>query len=331
MNQTQPIENNSTNQISLAKSNPVKSNSKLAIYLAGLSLSCSVYLAYQGIWGPSGLQQQLIINRSYQQQLAQLTQDNLKLAQQLNQLQQQQQQLTKRINQLDPSDFTLLVVQLTKLISGANQSILLFHDYLGAEQQLSLAQNLIHHQQVNDPRFMALKINLAKDILMLQQNLPNDDTLLLVKLNQVSSEFKQLNLSYSSPHSTKNSDYPTSTWWQTLLKSMHNYLVNLVTIEKITSQQDLNSQANNLVNSNELTQLALVLLQAKEAVINHDPAKWQTSLMWLIQLSKSYPPSAQQLTLINHLNDLQQQSVSINLVNLNNSLAELAKLQTIKP
>jgi hypothetical protein len=49
--------------------------------------------------------------------------------------------------------------------------------------------------------------------------------------------------------------------------------------------------------------------------------------MWLIQLSKSYPPSAQQLTLINHLNDLQQQSVSINLVNLNNSLAELAKLQ----
>ena len=126
--------------------------SKTPLLFSLLSLVCVFYLGYQGIYGQYGVKKLQQINTIQNNRIADLAAQNVALSQQISQLKTTQLALESGISLISPNQSELILNQVNSLVGGANQSLLLYHDYPSAIKLLNYAKSLII--STNDPLFI---------------------------------------------------------------------------------------------------------------------------------------------------------------------------------
>lgn len=271
---------NNTSELKNEQLTPVKTVnkpriSKVPLLLAILSLSCTGYLAYQSFLGVNGFIMQNKLNHQQNQKIALLSTENSRLSQQIKQLMQEQTALKEQIAKTNETvnNGNMVLYQLNSLISGANQSLLLYHDYASAIKQLNYAKQIL--TSVSDPLLLQLKINLTTDLDNLQAKNNFDATMLATQLDELYQNMARLNITAPVAPPSQQDNLPTSAW-QRFVINIKQSIFGLVKVVKTNSDS-----AEVLVPENELVvrqHLQLDILSARQALLNQNAALWQSSL-----------------------------------------------------
>lgn len=301
--------------------------SKIPVLLAILSLSCTGYLAYQSFLGINGFIAQSKLNSQQSQKIAALSTDNLRLTQQIKQLTQEQTALKEQVDKTNKTvnNGNMVLYQLNSLISGANQSLLLYHDYASAIKQLNYAKQIL--TSVSDPLLLQLKINLTTDLDNLQAKNNFDATMLATQLDELYQNIAQLNITAPVAPQNQQNNLPTSAW-QRFVMNIKQSIFGLVKVVKANSDS-----AEVLVPENELVvrqHLQLDILSARQALLNQNAALWQSSLNDAYNLTQRFFSNdltrQKELLLIQQLREV---SLGVNQPTLDLTMQALIKAQQL--
>lgn len=301
--------------------------SKVPVLLAILSLSCTGYLAYQSFLGINGFIAQSKLNSQQSQKIAALSTDNLRLTQQIKQLTQEQTALKEQVDKTNKTvnNGNMVLYQLNSLISGANQSLLLYHDYASAIKQLNYAKQIL--TSVSDPLLLQLKINLTTDLDNLQAKNNFDATMLATQLDELYQNIAQLNITAPVAPQNQQDNLPTSAW-QRFVMNIKQSIFGLVKVVKANSDS-----AEILVPENELVvrqHLQLDILSARQALLNQNAALWQSSLNDAYNLTQRFFSNdltrQKELLLIQQLREI---SLGVNQPTLDLTMQALIKAQQL--
>jgi uroporphyrin-3 C-methyltransferase/uroporphyrinogen III methyltransferase/synthase len=301
--------------------------SKIPVLLAILSLSCTGYLAYQSFLGINGFIAQSKLNSQQSQKIAALSTDNLRLTQQIKQLTQEQTALKEQVDKINKTvnNGNMVLYQLNSLISGANQSLLLYHDYASAIKQLNYAKQIL--TSVSDPLLLQLKINLTTDLDNLQAKNNFDATMLATQLDELYQNIAQLNITAPVAPQNQQNNLPTSAW-QRFVMNIKQSIFGLVKVVKANSDS-----AEVLVPENELVvrqHLQLDILSARQALLNQNAALWQSSLNDAYNLTQRFFSNdltrQKELLLIQQLREV---SLGVNQPTLDLTMQALIKAQQL--
>lgn len=301
--------------------------SKIPVLLAILSLSCTGYLAYQSFLGINGFIAQSKLNSQQSQKIAALSTDNLRLTQQIKQLTQEQTALKEQVDKTNKTvnNGNMVLYQLNSLISGANQSLLLYHDYASAIKQLNYAKQIL--TSVSDPLLLQLKINLTTDLDNLQAKNNFDATMLATQLDELYQNIAQLNITAPVAPQNQQDNLPTSAW-QRFVMNVKQSIFGLVKVVKANSDN-----AEILVPENELVvrqHLQLDILSARQALLNQNAALWQSSLNDAYNLTQRFFSNdltrQKELLLIQQLREI---SLGVNQPTLDLTMQALIKAQQL--
>ena len=301
--------------------------SKVPVLLAILSLSCTGYLAYQSFLGINGFIAQSKLNSQQSQKIAALSTDNLRLTQQIKQLTQEQTALKEQVDKTNKTvnNGNMVLYQLNSLISGANQSLLLYHDYASAIKQLNYAKQIL--TSVSDPLLLQLKINLTTDLDNLQAKNNFDATMLATQLDELYQNIAQLNITAPVAPQNQQDNLPTSAW-QRFVMNIKQSIFGLVKVVKANSDS-----AEVLVPENELVvrqHLQLDILSARQALLNQNAALWQSSLNDAYNLTQRFFSNdltrQKELLLIQQLREI---SLGVNQPTLDLTMQALIKAQQL--
>ncbi len=301
--------------------------SKVPVLLAILSLSCTGYLAYQSFLGINGFIAQNKLNSQQSQKIAALSTDNLRLTQQIKQLTQEQTALKEQVDKTNKTvnNGNMVLYQLNSLISGANQSLLLYHDYASAIKQLNYAKQIL--TSVSDPLLLQLKINLTTDLDNLQAKNNFDATMLATQLDELYQNIAQLNITAPVAPQNQQDNLPTSAW-QRFVMNIKQSIFGLVKVVKANSDS-----AEVLVPENELVvrqHLQLDILSARQALLNQNAALWQSSLNDAYNLTQRFFSNdltrQKELLLIQQLREI---SLGVNQPTLDLTMQALIKAQQL--
>lgn len=323
---------NNTTELKNEQITPVKAVSKtriskVPVLLALLSLSCTGYLAYQSFLGVNGFIMQDKLNSQQSQKIAVLSTENSRLTQQIKQLSQEQTALKEQIAKTNETvnNGNMVLYQLNSLISGANQSLLLYHDYASAIKQLNYAKQIL--TSVSDPLLLQLKINLTTDLDNLQAKNNFDVTMLATQLDELYQNIAQLNITAPVAPPSQQDNLPTSAW-QRFVINIKQSIFGLVKVVKTNSDS-----AEVLVPENELVvrqHLQLDILSARQALLNQNAALWQSSLNDAYNLTQRFFSNdlARQKELL-LIQQLRQISLGMNQPTLDLTMQALIKAQQL--
>lgn len=270
------IENVSGNNKEVTLENkPAKKSAgaKFAILLSLLSIGGCGYLAYAGIWGNSGMLQQMKVNNTQNERFVQLQIINTKLEKRVAQLESQQLNLREEIRSVSPTQTSLLIYQLNSLINGANQSLILYHDYVAALKLLNYAKQVLNSS--DSPLFSQLKVNLTSDLDNLQAQNNFDTTMLATELDNSYQLINQLSI--VAPIQADTTVSVNDSIWQKIVKNIKGSLFGLVKVVKTNP-----SAGSVLVPENEMVvrqHLQLDLMNAKQALLTRNQALWSGSIL----------------------------------------------------
>lgn len=256
-------------------SKPAKKSAgaKFAILLSLLSIGGCGYLAYAGIWGNYGMLQQMKVNNTQNERFVQLQILNTKLEKSVAQLESQQLSLREEIRSVSPTQTSLLIYQLNSLINGANQSLILYHDYVAALKLLNYAKQVLNSS--DSPLFSQLKVNLTSDLDNLQAQNNFDTTMLATELDNSYQLINQLNI--VAPIQADTTVSANDSIWQKIVKNIKGSLFGLVKVVKTNP-----SAGSVLVPENEMVvrqHLQLDLMNAKQALLTRNQALWSGSIL----------------------------------------------------
>lgn len=246
---------------------------KFAILLSLLSICGCGYLAYAGIWGNSGMLQQMKVNNTQNERFVQLQIINTKLEKRVAQLESQQLSLREEIRSVSPTQTSLLIYQLNSLINGANQSLILYHDYVAALKLLNYAKQVLNSS--DSPLFSQLKVNLTSDLDNLQAQNNFDTTMLATELDNSYQLINQLSI--VAPIQADTTVSANDSIWQKIVKNIKGSLFGLVKVVKTNP-----SAGSVLVPENEMVvrqHLQLDLMNAKQALLTRNQALWSGSIL----------------------------------------------------
>ena len=323
---------NNTTELKNEQITPVKTVakirvSKVPVLLAVLSLSCTGYLAYQSFLGVNGFIMQDKLNSQQSQKIAALSTENSHLAKQIKQLTQEQAALKEQVDKTNKTvnNGNMVLYQLNSLISGANQSLLLYHDYASAIKQLNYAKQIL--TSVSDPLLLQLKINLTTDLDNLQAKNNFDATMLATQLDELYQNIAQLNITAPVAPQNQQDNLPTSAW-QRFVMNIKQSIFGLVKVAKANSDS-----SEVLVPENELVvrqHLQLDILSARQALLNQNAALWQSSLNDAYNLTQRFFSNdltrQKELLLIQQLRDV---SLGVNQPTLDLTMQALIKAQQL--
>jgi uncharacterized protein HemX len=301
--------------------------SKVPVLLAILSLSCTGYLGYQSFFGVNGFIAQNELNNQQNQKIIALSTENSRLTQQIKQLTQEQAALNEQVDKTNKTvnNGNLVLYQLNSLISGANQSLLLYHDYASAIKQLNYAKQIL--TSVSDPLLLQLKINLTTDLDNLQAKNNFDATMLATQLDELYQNIAQLNITAPVAAQNQQDNLPTSAW-QRFIINIKQSIFGLVKVVKANSDS-----AEVLVPENELVvrqHLQLDILSAHQAWLNQNAALWQSSLNDAYNLTQRFFSNdlarQKELLLIQQLREV---SLGVNQPTLDLTMQALIKAQQL--
>lgn len=301
--------------------------SKIPVLLAVLSLSCTGYLAYQSFFGINGFIAQSKLNSQQTQKIAALSAENSLLNQQIKQLNQNQVALQEQVDKTNKTvnNGDMVLYQLNSLISGANQSLLLYHDYASAIKQLNYAKQILI--SVSDPLLLQLKINLTTDLDNLQAKNNFDGTMLATQLDQLYQNITQLNV--AAPITLQNQqDSQPSSAWQRFIVNIKQSIFGLIKVVKTNP-----NSAEVLIPENELVvrqHLQLDILSARQALLNQNAALWKSSLDDAYNLTQRFfsDDLARQKELL-LIQQLRETALGINQPTLDLTMQALIKAQQL--
>lgn len=270
------IENITNNEQSInTQNNPIKKSggAKFAVLLSLLSLAGCGYLAYAGIWGNYGMLQQMKVNNTQNERFVHLQIANAKLEQRIAQLESQQLSMREEIRNVAPTQTNLLIYQLNSLINGANQSLILYHDYVASIKLLNYAKQVLNSS--DNPLFSQLKVNLTSDLDNLQAQNNFDTTMLATEIDNGYQLISQLNI--VAPVQSTTPVLANDSLWQKVIKNIKGSLFGLVKVVKTNP-----SASSVLVPENEMVvrqHLQLNLMNAKQALLTRNQALWSESFL----------------------------------------------------
>ncbi len=298
--------------------------SKLLVLLTLVSLILSCYIVYQTQFGKHNFQAQDSIIKQQSKQINDLLATvNLQQAKLIG-LESKTIEINQQLQQLNPSQASLIMNQLNSLISGANQSLLVYHDYVAAIQQLKYAQNILI--TTNDPRFSLIKVNLTKDLDNLEIQNDFDSTMVATQLDEFNKLIAQLQL--VSPVTNNSLIENSDSIFMKLLKNLKNSVLSLVKINRINVN---NSQGNQFNSDIVLRQhLQVNVLNAKQALLTHNQELWTNSIEDSKNLIGQYfinDMPRQKVLLL--LTQLSATKFNDNIANLQLTLSALNKLELL--
>lgn len=321
------IENVSGNNKEVTLENkPAKKSAgaKFAILLSLLSIGGCGYLAYAGIWGNSGMLQQMKVNNTQNERFVQLQIINTKLEKRVAQLESQQLSLREEIRSVSPTQTSLLIYQLNSLINGANQSLILYHDYVAALKLLNYAKQVLNSS--DSPLFSQLKVNLTSDLDNLQAQNNFDTTMLATELDNSYQLINQLSI--VAPIQADTTVSSGDSTWQKIVKNIKGSLFGLVKVVKTNP-----SAGSVLVPENEMVvrqHLQLDLMNAKQALLTRNQALWSGSILEARTMLQQYfivDLSSKKLEVI--LEQLQKVNFNGANANLDLTMQALIKLEQL--
>ena len=299
--------------------------SKTPLLFSLLSLVCVFYLGYQGIYGQYGVKKLQQINTIQNNRIADLAAQNVALSQQISQLKTSQLALESGISLINPNQSELILNQVNSLVGGANQSLLLYHDYPSAIKLLNYAKSLI--TSTNDPLFIGLKISLAKDLDNLQAQETFDGTMLASQLENVIQSLPNLKVTEVMDNNSIITPENSSVWSR-FIQNIKLSLTGLVKVVK-TNQ---NATAM-LIPENELMirqHLQLNLLNARQALATHNQELWTSSLQDVANVLHNYfildLITQKDLSIVAQL---RQTSFNLNQANLDATMQDLIKTEQL--
>lgn len=246
--------------------------SKIPLLLALLGVASSACLTYQALFGKYNVIQQTQINQQQSKKITELQASTTQLQLRLITMESQVIGMRQQLNSVNPTQSSLVVYQLNSLISGANQSLLLYHDSVAAIKQLNYAKNIL--ATTDDARFSQIKINLTKDLGNLEAQNSFDSTVVATQLDELGGLVDQL--SVVAPVSTVDASNDNGSTSAKIIRHLKNSLFSLVKISKANPD---NNQANRFENDTVMRQhLQLDILNSKQALLTHNQQLWLSSL-----------------------------------------------------
>lgn len=318
------VENAANVTIKQKPANKTGGGAKFATLLALVALGSCGYLAYAGIWGSYGMLNQMKINNMQNERFVKLQIINTRLENRINQLESQQLNLREEFHQVSPTQTSLIIYQLNSLISGANQSLILYHDYVAAIKLLNYAKQVLNSS--DSPLFTQLKVSLATDLDNLQAQNNFDSTMLATELD---NSYQLLNqLSIVAPIQADTSTSVNDSTWQKIVKNLKSSLFGLVKVVKSNP-----SAGAVLVPENEMVvrqHLQLDLMNAKQALLTRNQALWSGSILEARTMLQQYfvvDLTSQKLSVI--LEQLQKINFNGANANLDLTMQALIKLEQL--
>lgn len=309
----QTSEVNATKQI-------VYKTSKLTSLLALLSFCGVCGVIYYGGFSPIGLLKQNEKNNSQQQEIHMLQDQNRALIKQLSSIRDEQKRLNTKLMALNPSQTDLILTQLNSLLNGANQSVVIYHDYAGAIQLLKSAEQVLTTS--NDPVFNNLKVALTSDLDSLMTQNYADYSVTQAQLSVLSDAI--LSLNYNQIYHPKNAD-TSITAWQKFVNNVKQSIIGLIKIKEVNP--DFKDQLNLPDDANLLAQrLKLNVLNLQQTFILHNQKEWILNLDQIDYIVKHYYindiNAKKVLTITTQLREI---NFSNNSVSLDKSISALSK------
>ena len=307
-----------------------RSKSKLAIVallMAVLAVAASGYLSYLAYYGKYGMRMQGRMNHGFNIWLADLATQNRQLQAQIVSLSTEQDALRSEIKKINPSQTSLIIAQLNNLLSGANQSLVIYHDYAAAIKLLNYAKQVL--TTTSDPLFARLKVNVVNDLDKLQLQNSYDNVMLAIQLDDIAKQAPSLELSApllpaAAPLTA------TTTLWDKFLANLKASLLGLVKISKST-----NGSTQILLPENEMIvrqHLQLDLQGARQALLTHNQQLWQSSLSDVSSLiTQNFIINSSRFKVLALLGQLAATSFATDGANLDLSMQELIKLEQLAP
>lgn len=269
------------------------------------------------------------------QRLEQLEQNREALEQRLVQVDEQYRGLEKSLRQLyalqsqagDEQDWS--VAEVLYLLSAAQQRLLLARDVSGALAALQAADRRLRH--FPDPRFLAVREQLAADMRKLRALEQADINGMALRLKQALDNLEQLPLlqgQQSSAETVAEASTPTRTaeGWRDMLGLVWEELRQLVIIRYNDSGDVglLAPKQRYFLQQN----LRLKLENARFALLRGDSAQFHSALADALQwLQRYYDQSNQQVTLLlTDLGAMQTQELAPELPDISQSLNALQAL-----
>lgn len=319
MTENTTIDKPQTNEVQ-ANHQIIYKTSKLTSLLAFLSFCGVCGIVYYGAFSPLGLIKQKEVNNSQQQAILLLQEENRSLIKQLSSIQDEQNRLNTKIMALNPSQTDLILTQLNSLLNGANQSVIIYHDYAGAIQLLKSAEQVLVTS--NDPVFNNLKVALTADLdsLMTQNNA--DYAVKQSQLSVLSDAI--LSLKYNQVYQHQDAAV-TATAWQKFVNNVKQSIIGLVKIKEVNP--DFKDQLNLPDDVSLLTQrLKLNVLNLQQTFILHNQQEWNLNLEQIDYIVNHYYindiNAKKVLTITAQLREI---NFSNNSVSLDKSISALSK------
>lgn len=311
---------NETNDLLKDKQKIVYRTSMLTKFMMLLLITAVAGLTYITIFAPHGIIKQVKLNQQNDNNFAALRFENNQLKQKINIIESEQLALSSTVKLLNPSQTSLLLSQINALINGANQSVLIYHDYVGAIQLLKATQQLL--ATTNEPLFMQLKIDVTGDLEnMLAKN--NFDTVVLqTQINNLSVMLPKLKTNLTLNNPQPNS---TSTTWQKFTNNIKTTMGNLIKVKQI------NSNARDVVDIPENEQVVnqkmqLAILNLHQALLTHNQVIWDSSVANIALFLREFylaDNNTQMMEVI--VKELSNVNFNANSTNINNTLSSLSK------
>lgn len=303
--------------------------SKLPALLALLSLSCTVYLGFEGVYGQFGIHQQQVNNSITQQQISTLRQENQDLNKKIQELKDAEANLHQEIQNVTPNQGVIVVNQLSNLLAAANQSLILYHDIPSAIKLINYTLQIVSAH--NEPQYADIKISLTKDLEAIQAMNTFDNTVVAAKIeNAYQLSLKLDTVTTTSPDkATDKSSATQSSAWDRFISNMKSTFLGAVKIEAANK-----ADTNLMPNETQLLHqhLQLDILNARQAFVSRNQTLWQQSLNDAIELSSKYFATNQdQVQEIQILRDLLSINLDSGKANLDASMQSLIKLQQLMP
>ena len=303
--------------------------SKVSVLLALLSLTCTVYLGFEGIYGQFGVRQQQINNTTTQEQISVLRQENQDLSRQIQELKDVQTNLHQEIQNVTPNQGIIVVNQLSNLLAAANQSLILYHDIPSAIKLVNYTLQIVSAH--NEPQYADIKISLTKDLEAIQAMNTFDNTVVAAKIEDAYQLSLKLNTVTTvipeKPIDKSNSTQSSA--WDRFISNMKSTFLGAVKVET-ANKADTNLMPNKAQLLHQ--HLQLDILNARQAFVSRNQTLWQQSLNDAIELSSKYFSTNQdQIQEIQILRDLQSINLDNGKANLDASMQSLIKLQQLMP
>lgn len=297
----------------------------IAILFSLVAIAAAGYVYYQYDNLHNEFRQSVVTIRNVER-------NNQQLKLQLSRSQLQLIVIESRFDMVVKANQNFALLQLNEIISMANQSLLVYGDIKSAVKLLSYAADILNNNA--SAQYIEIKNAVNNDVVALGQLQYTDAIMLTSKLNAIANQISTL------PLVDENEVIHVETQQNVIDKTSHNiwerfwnnFKKDIRSLVYISNNN--NSNAIQLLPEKEIIirqNLKLYLLNAKIALLQHDDQAWKYNLINIqSDLDDYFIQNSLLVSIQSNVADLLKADVTMNNININNTLKALNKLNGIQ-